>query len=200
MSVKSNNRGDIAEQEILYVPIDSVKPHPKNPNNGRVDVIEASIQHRSLYGVIIVQRSTGYILAGEHRWRALKNRGLAREIPACLLNVDDKQALEILLSDNSINHLGRLDAGESIDIINELLGPSPDDDELFDLGFNERSYQDLINQLEYRPPEILPPEPPVPDQEFKVIVTCGTQEDQLMIAELMDSHGFPYRLTPRDTT
>lgn len=58
------------------VPIDSVRPHPQNPRRGNVDAIAQLIRANGFRGALVVQRSTGYILAGNPRWLAAKKAGL----------------------------------------------------------------------------------------------------------------------------
>jgi hypothetical protein len=55
------------------VPIDSLTPHPDNPNQGDVGAIMESIACNGFNGAVIVSRraDADVIVAGEHRWRAL---------------------------------------------------------------------------------------------------------------------------------
>lgn len=76
-----------------------LKEHPKNPNRGDTEIIDESITVNGWYGALTVQRSTGYILAGNHSFRTARNKG-AKEIPVLWRDVDDETALRILLSDN----------------------------------------------------------------------------------------------------
>jgi ParB-like chromosome segregation protein Spo0J len=87
--------------QALLEPIDAVTPHPQNPNNGDLDEIEASIDVNGMYRPIYAQRSTGYILAGNHTWMALASRG-AQQVPVLWLDIDDDVATRILLGDNAI--------------------------------------------------------------------------------------------------
>lgn len=180
-------------QDIKMVPINSIAPHPKNPNKNDISRIEASIGKRGFYGLVIVQQSTMFILAGEHRWRALLRRNNTK-VRVGIIDVDDETAIEILLSDNKLNHLGKLDAAISVDIIQELCGPSPDNDELFDLGYSEISYQLLLDALDDTP-SIEPP--PIEDEKYKVTISCSTLDLQLMVADIAEEHELPYKLTPR---
>lgn len=91
----------LAEQ-IEHVPIDSIEPHPANPNQGDVGAISESIDAvGGFYNVVFVQRATGRIIAGEHRWRTLHERG-AQTAPVVYLDVDDATALRIMVGDNEI--------------------------------------------------------------------------------------------------
>jgi DNA modification methylase len=88
-------------REVREVPIDSLVPHPMNPNVGSLDAIEESVDEVGSYSVIFAQQATSRILAGEHRWRTLQRKG-ATTAPVVYLDVDDAQALRILLADNEI--------------------------------------------------------------------------------------------------
>lgn len=83
----------------LLVPITAVQQHPQNPNNGDVDVIAESILANGFFNPVVVQRSTGYILAGNHRYAALLSIG-ETDIPVIWADVDDERALRILIADN----------------------------------------------------------------------------------------------------
>jgi ParB-like chromosome segregation protein Spo0J len=85
-------------------PIDALKPHPRNPRQGDIGAIHTSIQTNGFYGTIIAQKSTGYILAGNHRWQAARQTK-TKTIPVTWLDVDDDHALRILLADNRTNDL-----------------------------------------------------------------------------------------------
>ncbi len=96
----ANHRpADPQRQEYELAPIDSITPHPRNPNQGDVGSIRESIDVNGFYGACIVQKSTRFILAGEHRWRAEKERQQAY-VPVLFVDVDDETALRILLADN----------------------------------------------------------------------------------------------------
>jgi hypothetical protein len=79
--------------------VTDVKPHPQNPRVGNVATIAKSIEQHGQYKPIIVQRSTGYVLAGNHTLLALRQLG-RESAEVTYLDVDDDQALRILLMDN----------------------------------------------------------------------------------------------------
>lgn len=93
---------EVKSGNYRHVPLDAVKAHPKNPRRGDVEAIAGSIAVNGFYGAIVVQESTGYILAGNHRHQAAKATGLDR-IPAIFVDVDDVEAERILLVDNRSN-------------------------------------------------------------------------------------------------
>lgn len=105
--------------EPLLVPLDSIRQHPANPNNGDVEAIAESIEVNGYVAPVIVQRSTGYIIAGNHRWEALHHLG-AQEIPAVFVDMDDYSAKRYLLADNRTAALAQPDNALLLDLLNEL--------------------------------------------------------------------------------
>jgi ParB-like chromosome segregation protein Spo0J len=86
----------VVAQEYATVSVDELKPHPQNARQGDLGSICESIDANGFYGAIVAQQSMGYILAGNHRWRAAIARGL-KFVPVLWLDVDDATALRILL-------------------------------------------------------------------------------------------------------
>lgn len=107
------------EIEKLLIPLDSVSQHPRNANNGDVEAIAESIMANGFYNPIIVQRSTGYIIAGNHRYAAMLSLG-QDQIPAVVLDVDDKTALRVMVADNRTAELAVRDEHELQEILEEL--------------------------------------------------------------------------------
>lgn len=91
------------EQEYEVVKVgedfDVLREHPDNPNRGDMATIEESLEVNGWFGAVIAQKSTGYVLAGNHRFRAAVERG-AKEIPVVWKDVDDEAAMRIMLADN----------------------------------------------------------------------------------------------------
>ena len=119
--------------------IDAVQPHPRNPRQGDVGAIHQSIEANGFYGHIVAQRSSGHILAGNHRWIAAKQAG-AKRIPVTWVDVDDDHALRILLADNRTNDLATYDDTslaqlliEIQEAVGDLTGTGYDGDDLDDL-------------------------------------------------------------------
>ena len=87
---------------------DHIKPHPDNARRGNVDAIRQSIQANGFFGSLVVQRSTGHILVGNHRFRAAQAEQLP-EVPVMFIDCDDDEAKRILLADNRTSDLGVYD-------------------------------------------------------------------------------------------
>lgn len=102
------------------VPIDQVRQHPDNPNNGDIDKLVESIQTNGFYTTITADRATGYILAGNHRYQALHALG-AKEIPVVWVEKDRSGTLRILVGDNQTARLAWMDKAQELEILQELM-------------------------------------------------------------------------------
>lgn len=80
--------------------------HPENANVGNVGLIGESIGANGFYGAVMVQESTGRVIAGEHRLRAALADG-ATHVPVLWQDVDDATALAILVNDNATARAAR---------------------------------------------------------------------------------------------
>lgn len=119
MPKRSKAGTEMVQQEYEVVAIDEVHPHPDNPNSGDLDLIGESISENGWYGAVIVQRSSGRILAGNHRWAAARAAG-ATEIPVIYKDVDDVVALRILLADNETARQAVVDMDQVSSLLRRL--------------------------------------------------------------------------------
>ncbi len=144
---------DVQQVELEYehVAIDALTPHPENPRKGDTDLIAESIRANGFYGAVLVQRSTGYIIAGNHRWKAAKQVGMT-EIPVMWLDIDDQAARRILLSDNRTSDL----AGYDDPALVEMLAGLPT---LTGTGYTKQDVDDLEARIAGLPAPIEPPRP-----------------------------------------
>lgn len=120
----------------LLTDIGEVRPHPDNARNGDVDAIAESMRQNGVYRPIIAQRSTGYVLAGNHQYAALMSMGSAKAA-VVFVDVDKDEARRIMLADNRTADLGGYDDGLLLRILAEtaqtdagLLGTGYTDDDL----------------------------------------------------------------------
>lgn len=171
------------DQEYEIVRIDGdddpLKEHPRNPNQGDVEVIDESIDENGWYGACVVQRSTGYILAGSHRYRVAKKKG-AREIPVIWKDVDDDTAIKIMLVDNKSTRDGEIDEA----ILEELLSGL---ETLDGTGYLFASAQEKLEANGDAPPAAAVDDgPPTADQvppdkhdpQYSVIILCKSERQQ----------------------
>lgn len=129
----------------LLTPLDAIQAHPKNPNNGDTDTIAESLLANGMFRPVVVQRSTGYILAGNHTYYAMLQLG-EPDIPAYYLDVTDQQALKIMLADNRTAQLARMDDGQLIALLQDLGGD--DLATLYGTGYTNDDLLDLLRASE----------------------------------------------------
>lgn len=130
--------------EPLLVPIDQVMQFPDNPRNGDIDLIAESLTINGMYQPVVVQRSTGHILAGNHRYAALLSLG-ETQIPALFIDVDDEQATRIALIDNRSSDLARYDDALLLELLESL--SSEDEAGLLGTGYSTLDVEDLLAHL-----------------------------------------------------
>lgn len=121
------------------VAIDTIHQHPDNPNSGDVELIAESILTNGFYNPVIVQASTGYILAGNHRYAAMLYLGQSH-IPAVSIDVDDAAALKVLIADNRIAEMAERDP-RALEVILKQLAA---EETLVGTGYMEDDLADLM--------------------------------------------------------
>lgn len=133
----------IINQRPATVPIESLEPHPQNPNRGNKVLISESIDEHGFFGRILVQESRNRIIAGQHRWDTARSKG-ATEIPVEFIECDDETALRILLVDNESARQGENDK----DVLAELLaGLSNTEKGLLGTGYTTDFLDNLIGEV-----------------------------------------------------
>jgi|SRR6478609_721625 len=112
--------------ELTYVlePIDAVRQHPDNPNNGDDEEVAVSMEMNGVYKGVTAQRSTGYILEGHTRYVALKRLN-SEHIYVSWLDVDDATALRILLVDNESARKAWIDKIMLGEILEQIAADDP---------------------------------------------------------------------------
>lgn len=135
---------DRIPQKYVTRDVNELKQHPKNPRKGNVALIQQSIDHNGWYGAALVQKSTGYIIAGNHRVQAAKAAG-ATKIPILEIDCDDDTATRILLADNRTNDTATYEQESLAEILKEL---SAAEGALDGTGYNVEDYDDIIAALQ----------------------------------------------------
>lgn len=90
---------DLLQQEYELADVSRLQLHPDNYRKHDLDSISESIDVNKFYGAVLAQRSSGLILVGHGRYKAALKRG-AEVLPVLWLDVDDDEALRILVGDN----------------------------------------------------------------------------------------------------
>jgi len=134
------------------VPVSQLQTHPRNVRQGNVDLIAESLKTHGQYRPIVVQKSTNYILAGNHTWKAAQSLNWA-DIAVTYVDVDDEEALRILLVDNRANDVASYDESGLGNILRELLDTEK---QLEGTGFYKTDLDDLLEKLGETPkPDLL---------------------------------------------
>jgi len=131
------------EHDIEQVAVGDLIVHPANPRQGDIGTIVQSIEKNGWYGTIVAQRSTGYVLAGNHRLMAAQSLQLDT-VPVYWVDVDDRTARRILLADNRAADLATYDDDKLVEL---LLGATTDDD-LLGTGFDATDVADLLLKVD----------------------------------------------------
>lgn len=93
------------DESILKVSINLIKANHEQPRKNFdeekiMQLAESIKQHGIIQPLVLKKDENIYtIIAGERRWRAAKSIGL-KEVPAVILNLSDKEVLEISLIEN----------------------------------------------------------------------------------------------------
>ena len=112
------------DTEGMMTPVENIRTHPDNDNNGDIDEIVASMRATGVYRPIYASRETGYILAGNHTYLALLELG-ARYVPVQWIDADDVAELRILAADNKIARNARPDPALTADLLRKIIDRSP---------------------------------------------------------------------------
>lgn len=131
------------EHDFEMVEIGRLKTHERNVNQGDLGAVIESIKANGFFGSLVVQRSTGKILAGNHRYQAAQTLGYDR-LPVTWVDIDDERALRILLADNRTARLGNDDPNALAALLVELAGT---DEALAGTGFDGDDLDRLLNDL-----------------------------------------------------
>jgi ParB family transcriptional regulator, chromosome partitioning protein len=91
--------------EKATIPVDWIRPNPwqprRSPDPLKMDELARSIQARGLLEPVLVRPVAGKyeLVAGERRLRASQRIGM-KDIPAIIVNLTDKESLEVALVEN----------------------------------------------------------------------------------------------------
>jgi len=147
----------LGQLDVVYALMEEIDLHPDNANVGNIAAIEESIKINGFYAPLIVQSSTGYILAGNHRYRAARNLGYT-QVPVVYVDVDDAEAKRIMIVDNRTTRLGHDDTDALTKILEEL-GDS--EVGLMGTGYTHAELQTLLDAQDTFADELLNEPDPV---------------------------------------
>lgn len=120
--------------EPLIAPIKTLSPHPDNPRRGDVSGIASSLARFGQVRPILAQRSTGFVVAGNHTMQAALQLGW-KKIAVAIVDLSDEDARAYMLADNRWSDVAQNDDAALLAILRTLgeagqlegTGYSPDD-------------------------------------------------------------------------
>lgn len=131
----------VKAKEIILLPIEQIKPWPKNPNKHSKDQIERLaklIKYQGFRNPLIISKRSGFLIVGHGRLEAAKHLGL-KELPCLLQDYDSgEQEYAHCVADNAIADWADLDLAL---ITNEALDFGPN----FDLDLLALREVDILN-------------------------------------------------------
>ncbi len=131
------------------VPLDSLKPHPRNPNRhpkAQVELLAKIISTTGWRAPITVSARSGYIIRGHARLEAAKLAGIA-EAPVDFQNyADDAAELADLVADNQIAELSHMDRQTLTAIAQDLQEVAQFDPAT--IGIAPADFEDLLTAFE----------------------------------------------------
>lgn len=133
----------INQQKYFVRSVSDLTPHPSNPRQGDVGSIHESIDVNGFYGALIVQKSTGHVLAGNHRLKAAVASG-AETVPVIEVDCDDETATRILIADNRTNDVASYDNDALANLLKELASTSG----LAGTGFDGDDLDQLLGDID----------------------------------------------------
>lgn len=120
-----------------------------------MQAIAASLGRFGQLRPILVQESTGRIVAGNHTYQAAQLLG-ADDIAAVFVNLDDDDARDYLAADNRTSDLASYDDAA----LAQLLMDTADAGRLEGTGYDAAYVDSLVARLDASHPYQAPPEPP----------------------------------------
>jgi DNA modification methylase len=178
--------------QVLVMPIGKIALHPRNPRLGDVEAIAASLRRFGQQKPIVVQKSSGYCVAGNHILRAARSLGWT-EIAANVVAMDDATASAYMLVDNRTADLGSYDD----DLLAAILAEQAAADNLAATGYDADDVAALLRAAGLsaeRDPDAAPDLPPEAERYVKPGDLWALDRHRLLVGDATDP-GAVARLT-----
>lgn len=172
-------------KKIETLKIEDLVQYPGNAKRGDVDAIKESLQENDQFSPVIVQKSTSYILCGNHTVLAAQSAGLTT-IDACVIDVDERRALKINLAANRTADRGGYDVDARAALLDLLEG------DFAGTGYSEAEIEKFTHMAENLP-EPGDAETEDYDHVWGVIVTCTSEADQVRLLQRFSDEGLSVR-------
>ena len=167
---------------VEWVDVGELTLFPGNARLGVVPKIVTSIKANGFFDPLTVQRSTGYIITGNHSYKAALDAGM-KQVPVCYVDVDDVRALAMNLVHNKLGDDATYDVEALIDQLNTV-----SDEELEATGWTEEELAELMQED--------PEEEPGEDDEMLgadglgVVILAQNAVHQMQIIDDLNGQGY----------
>ncbi|RJO69793.1 hypothetical protein D5S18_28240 [Nocardia panacis] len=156
---------------MTLVAVSKLTPFPGNPRRGDVPGIAESLKSNGQFRPIVVQKATGYVLAGNHTMQAAISLGWDK-IDVHWVDCDHDRAKKIVLADNRLADKGRYDIAALTDLLQDVA-------DLEGTGYTEDELNAMLDQLEPQDPDLLDDKPGLgnPVISYNLIFDDEQQQD-----------------------
>jgi hypothetical protein len=156
----------------VRVKMTDIVPATRNPRRGSVADVVESLRRFGQHRDVVVQRSSGQVIVGNHLYLAAKTMGWD-EIDAYVVDDDDHEALARAVADNATGDKATWDEAELADVLKET-GAVP--------GFDEDDIAKLLKKIspEIDDEKVEPTYPLVArmnEHHDYVVIVCHTETD-----------------------
>lgn len=177
---------------IVKVPRKQLKHHPHNARQGDVGALVQLFTENGYYGALIVQKSTGYVIKGNHSMDALDELKID-PLPVIFIDVDDVTARRMAIADNRASDLATNDQQGVLDElrwIEEQLGS------LDGTGFDADDLAELQRDIERTLSNELNPkgdgaggDSQLGDMQYRLLIDCASEQQQAELLTRFEAEG-----------
>ena len=192
----------ISTNEIIYLPVDKIRPNPYQPRHIFEDrAMEELTKSIRTYGVMqpinvrFINNSSYELVSGERRLRASKLAGLAT-IPVVIVNINDRDSAAIGLIENmqreNLNYIEEAEALQALmedfdytkEEVAQILGKSQEtvDNKLKMLELSKNIQSELMSRG-------------LPESYAKALLRLDKEEKQLEVVKRVQRYGLNIRRT-----
>jgi hypothetical protein len=168
--------------DVQTVSVGDLMPFPGNPRKGNIAAIAESLQANAQFSPLVVQTSTGYVLAGNHTLAAAISLGW-ETVSVVFVDVGEVEARKIVLASNRTADLGTYDKDILLDLlenVDDLIGTgyTADDVAKLDPYDAEGNAKDQSGDL---------------DSSWAVVINCRDEAQQLDLISRFHAEGLECR-------
>ena len=155
----------------VRVKLTEVVPAQRNPRRGSVADVVESLRRFGQHREIVVQKSSGQVIVGNHLYLAAKTLGW-EEVDAYVVDDDDQEALARAVADNATGDKATWNEAELAEVLGEIGAvPGFDDDDIAKL------MKKVTPDIEEKAEPTYPLVPRLNEHHDYVVIVCHTETD-----------------------